>query len=146
MQIPSRATIAARAMAGDPLGIPVWVKRRGNDKAAAILQQWIFAVNEPGEELTITLDNGGAPVAPRKRTMSPEEHALRQNDLNAQLMLQNINAKQLKQATKAARKQTLLENTSMIKHRLDVGWTLFGTVAITAFSILAMFGKLPFGW
>ena len=130
-------------MAGEPLGIPVWVKRRGTDKAAAVLQQWIFAVNEPGEELTISLDASGAPTAPRKRSMTPEEHVLRQQDLNAQMLLQNINAKQLKHAAKAARKQTLIENTSMIKHRLDVGWSLFGTVLITSFSILAMFGKLP---
>ena len=143
MRMPTRATIAARAMAGDPLGIPVWVKRRGNDKAAAILQQWQFALNEPGEELTITLDAGGVPVAPRKRTMTPEEYALQTKDLNAQLALVDINAKQLKKAAKASRKQILTENTSMIKHRLDVGWTLLARVAITAFSILAMFGKLP---
>lgn len=143
MLIPSRAEIAARAMAGDPLGIPVWVKRRGNDKAAAILQQWIFAVNEPGEELTITLDAGGAPVAPRKRTMSSEEHAIHLQDWRSQLAAHNIAAKELKKAAKAARKQTLIENTSMIKHRVDVGWTLLASIAITAFSVLAMFGKLP---
>lgn len=130
-------------MAGDPLGIPVWVKRRGKDKAAAIIQQWIFAVNEPGEELTITLDAGGAPVAPRKRDMSTEEYALQQASLEAQLSMANINAKQLKKAAKQARKQTLIENTSMIKHRVDVGWALLASIAITAFSVLAMFNKLP---
>ena len=143
MRIPSRAEIAARAMAGDPLGIPVWVKRRGKDKAAAIIQQWIFAVNEPGEELTITLDAGGAPVAPRNRDMSTEKYALQQAELTAQLSLANINAKTLKKAAKSARKQTLIENTSMIKHRVDVGWTLLASIAITAFSVLAMFNKLP---
>ncbi len=143
MRIPTRAEIAARAMAGDPLGIPVWVKRRGKDKAAAIIQQWIFAVNEPGEELTITLDAGGAPVAPRMRDMSTEKYALQQAELTAQLSMANINAKQLKKAAKAARKQTLIENTSMIKHRVDVGWALLASIAITAFSVLAMFNKLP---
>lgn len=130
-------------MAGDPLGIPVWVKRRGKDKAAAIIQQWIFAVNEPGEELTITLDAGGAPVAPRNRDMSTEKYALQQAELTAQLSLANINAKTLKKAAKSARKQTLIENTSMIKHRVDVGWALLASIAITAFSVLAMFNKLP---
>jgi hypothetical protein len=132
-------------MAGDPLGIPVWVKRRGNDKAAAILQQWEFGVDEPGQELTITLNNMGAPIAPRKsKNMTPEEYALQHKDLNAQLALVDINAKQLKKAARAARRQTLIENTSMVKHRVDVGWTLLASIAITAFSILAMFGKLPF--
>lgn len=144
MRIPTRAEIAARAMAGDPLGIPVWVKRRGKDKAAAIIQQWIFELNEPGEELTITLDERGVPVAPRKRkNMSPEEYALNHKELQTQLSLASINAKQIKKAAKAARKQTLIENTSMVKHRVDVGWTLLASIAITAFSILAMFNKLP---
>ena len=75
--------------------------------------------------------------------MTPEEHVLRQQDLNAQMLLQNINAKQLKKAAKQARKQTLIENTSMVKHRVDVGWTLLMSIAITAFSVLAMFNKLP---
>jgi len=131
-------------MSGKPLGIPVWVKRRGNDKAAAILQQWEFGVDEPGQELTITLDAGGVPVAPRKsKNMTPEEYALQSKDLNAQLELVDINAKQLKKAAKAARRQTLIENTSMVKHRIDVGWTLLASIAITAFSMLAMFNKLP---
>lgn len=134
-------------MRGDPLEIPVWVRRRGNDKAAAVLQQWKFCVNEPGEVLTIVIDQHGQTVEMHdgrsRDPMTTEEYAIRQKELMHQLRNNKITARDMKRAAKEARKQTLLENTEIIRHRYDIGWSLWTVLMGAAYTLLNMTGQLP---